>query len=193
MSNAKSAANRLRPSLLSACSFAVFMAGFGISAGAAPAEPAPTEGAAAPAKPKLDRSGRKRVGEASFYADKFFGKKMASGKNMNPRGNNAASKTLPLGTKAKVTNLETGESAVVNIEDRGPYIKGRIVDLSPSTARQIGITEEQGVAPVEVAPLVVPQADGSVKPGDALKEEIDAADGGNSRRAGALPNGGPAP
>ena len=126
---------------------------------------------AAPAPPrKLDHSGRKRVGKASFYAKKFTGQKMASGKKMNPRGNNAASKTLPLGTTAKVTNLETGQSAVVNIEDRGPYVKGRIIDLSPSTAEKIGIDREEGIGQVEVAPITVPQPNGSVKPGAAASD-----------------------
>lgn len=78
---------------------------------------------------KLDHSGRKRVGKASFYAKQFAGRKMADGKRMSPCGNNAASRILPLGTKAKVTNLETGQSAIVRIQDRGPYAKERIVDL----------------------------------------------------------------
>ena len=122
------------------------------------------------ANPKLDHSGSKRVGKASFYARMFNGRKMADGNRMNPDDDNAASKTLPLGTVAKVTNLETGRSAVVTIQDRGPYVKGRIVDLSPSTARSIGITRENGVADVEVAPISVPQPDGSVKPGAAVVE-----------------------
>jgi rare lipoprotein A len=84
---------------------------------------------------------------------------------MNPHGNNAASRTLPLGTVAKVTNVDTGKSAVVKIEDRGPYIKGRIVDLSPSTAQKIGITPRIGVAQVVVTPIAVPLPDGSIKPG----------------------------
>jgi rare lipoprotein A len=75
---------------------------------------------------------------------------------MNPHGDNAASKTLPLGTKALVSNLETGRSAVVTIEDRGPHVPGRIVDLSPATAEQIGLDHKQGVARVEVTPLEVP-------------------------------------
>src|ERR1044072_1082654 len=87
-----------------------------------------------------DLSGKKRVGKASFYAKEFAGKPMADGAPMDPHGNNAASKTLPLGTTAKVTNLETGQSAVVTIRDRGPYVQGRIVDLSPATAQSIGIT-----------------------------------------------------
>jgi len=92
---------------------------------------------------------------------------MADGTRMKPQGNNAASKTLPLGTTAKVTNVETGQSAVVTIQDRGPYVKGRIVDLSPATAQKIGIEREDGVATVEVAPIAVPLPDGSVKPGIA--------------------------
>jgi rare lipoprotein A len=86
---------------------------------------------------------------------------------MNPDGDNAASRTLPLGTVAKVTNVDTGKSAVVKIEDRGPYIKGRIVDLSPATARKIGITPHIGVARVVVAPIVVPMPDGRIKLGEA--------------------------
>jgi rare lipoprotein A len=120
--------------------------------------------------PHLDRTGRKRVGKASFYAKRFAGKKMADGTPMRPHGNNAASKTLPLGTTAKVTNLETGKSAVVVIQDRGPYVKGRIVDLSPATAHKIGISKHEGVAKVVVAPIAVPLADGSVKLGAAVTE-----------------------
>jgi rare lipoprotein A len=105
----------------------------------------------------LDRTGRKRVGKASFYAKRFAGKRMADGTPMQPQGNNAASKTLPLGTTAKVTNLETGQSAVVTIRDRGPYVKDRIVDLSPATAQKIGIDHKEGVAEVAVTPIDVPQ------------------------------------
>jgi rare lipoprotein A len=113
------------------------------------------------AKPKLDRSGRKRVGIASVYAHRFSGKKMADGTRMDPHDDNAASKTLPLGTEAKVTNLKTGRSATVTIQDRGPYVKGRIVDLSPGTAEKIGITPKEGVTRVEVAPIAVPHEDGA--------------------------------
>ncbi len=117
-----------------------------------------------------DFSAKKRMGKASFYANKFAGRKMADGAPMDPHGDNAASKTLPLGTTAKVTNLETGKSAVVTIHDRGPYVPGRIVDLSPDTARQIGISHRKGVALVEVAPIAVPQPDGGVKLGAAAHE-----------------------
>jgi rare lipoprotein A len=130
-----------------------------------------TAGSAEPAvesKLHLDRSGRKRVGTASFYS--LPGRKMADGTPMRPHADNAASKTLPLGTTATVTNLETGKSAVVTIRDRGPYVDGRIVDLSPATARKIGLTEKQGLAEVEVAPIVVPLADGKIKLGEAFAQ-----------------------
>ncbi|HEY2463118.1 MAG TPA: septal ring lytic transglycosylase RlpA family protein [Steroidobacteraceae bacterium] len=115
----------------------------------------------------LDRSGKKRVGKASFYAPMFAGRKMADGTKMDPLDNNAASRTLPLGTTAKVTNLETGKSAFVTIQDRGPYVDGRIVDLSPATAREIGLSHRKGVARVEVSPLAVPLPNGGVKLGAA--------------------------
>ncbi|MDB5938814.1 MAG: rare lipoprotein [Polaromonas sp.] len=82
---------------------------------------------------------------------------------MNPHSDNAASKTLPLGSTAKVTNLQTGQSATVTIRDRGPYVLGRILDVSPSTARKIGITKHHGVAKVQVAPIAVAQTNDSVK------------------------------
>jgi rare lipoprotein A len=103
----------------------------------------------------IDRSGKPRKGEASYYGKEFAGKTMADGTPMNPRTNNAASKTLPLGTKAEVTNLDNGRHSVVEIRDRGPYVDGRIIDLSPGTASKLGIIEA-GKAPVEVAPLELP-------------------------------------
>src|SRR5258708_7076481 len=135
-----------------------------------PDEPVPVaQGAQRPARlsvianPSLDRSGKTRIGRASFYADMFAGRKMANGNPMNPHENNAASRTLPLRTTPTVTNLETGKSAVVIIQDRGPYVVGRIVDLSPATAQQIGITPRKGVAKVEVAPITVPLQNPGVK------------------------------
>ena len=110
-----------------------------------------------------DLSGCKRTGIASFYADMFTGREMADGTPMDPSADNAASRTLPLGTTAKVTNLETGQSAEVTIQDRGPYVKGRIIDLSPATAREIGLDRQDGIATVEVAPIEVPLPDGGVK------------------------------
>ena len=94
---------------------------------------------------------------------------MADGTKMKLHDDNAASKTLPLGTTAKVTNLETGQSAKITIQDRGPYAKDRIVDLSPATAREIGIGKDSGVAKVSVDPIAIPMPDGSVRHGVASK------------------------
>jgi rare lipoprotein A len=104
-----------------------------------------------------DLSGAARQGKASYYHHSLAGRKMADGTPMDPSSNVAASKTLPLGTVARVTNLENGRSAVVQIRDRGPYVEDRIVDLSPSTAQVLGM-QEQGIAAVEVKPLSLPAA-----------------------------------
>ena len=94
-------------------------------------------------------------GKASYYATKFNGRRMANGKRFNPNANNAAHKTLPLGTTARVTNLENGKSAEVTVEDRGPYARGRIMDVSPKTAQQLDMKKD-GTAPVVVEPIRVP-------------------------------------
>lgn len=114
-----------------------------------------------------DRSGRKRVGKASYY--NLPGRKMADGTPMNPNSNAAASKTLPLGTKAKVINLKNGKSAIVEIRDRGPYVPGRIVDLTPATAKQLDMKQD-GVAQVAVIPIEVPMPDGRVIAGAEMRE-----------------------
>jgi rare lipoprotein A len=137
---------------------------------AAPRNEDPSRTGPAAARPQPDLSGRTRFGKGSFYAQKFANRIMADGTKMNPHGDNAASRTLPLGTTARVTNVETGQSAVVSIQDRGPYVKGRIVDLSPSTAQTIGITRDIGVAKVEVTPISVPLPDGSTKQGAAMPD-----------------------
>jgi rare lipoprotein A len=89
---------------------------------------------------------------------------MANGERFSNRSNSAASRTLPLGTTARVKNLETGRTASVKVEDRGPYARGRILDVSPRTAQELGMVRE-GTAPVEIAPVEVPQRDGSTRPG----------------------------
>jgi rare lipoprotein A len=114
---------------------------------------------------KLDPSGRKQVGEASVFSGRLSGRHMADGKRFHPTGIAAASRTLPIGTVAKVTNTQTGKTALVRVEDRGPFVDGRTMDLSRATANQIGITKHEGVVPVQVAPVAVPQKDGTVKVG----------------------------
>lgn len=81
-------------------------------------------------------------GIASIYGnrDGYAGRKTASGEIMNPRAMIAAHRTLRFGTRVRVTNTKTGRSAVVRIIDRGPFIRGRVIDLSPAAARAIGIS-----------------------------------------------------
>lgn len=126
----------------------------------------------------IDRSGRTEKGHASYYAKRLANRKMADGRRMNPNSNVAASKTLPLGTVAKVTNLNTGKSETVKIQDRGPYVDGRVVDLSPKMADRLDL-KEKGVVPVEVKPITLPQPDGGVKLGagaaQASPEEVRQA------------------
>jgi rare lipoprotein A len=125
---------------------------------ARPAEPAPGSQSAAAPKPKLPAA---QSGTASYYGPEFAGKETASGQPHDPAGLTAASPTLPLGTTAKVTNKETGKSVRVEVNDRGPYAKGRIVDVSPKAAAKLGMTDD-GVAKVKVQPLSVP---GAKRPG----------------------------
>ncbi len=78
-------------------------------------------------------------GKASWYGPGFHGRRTASGERFNTNDMTAAHKTLPFGTKVKVTNTKTGQSVVVRINDRGPYAHGRVIDLSKASARSIGI------------------------------------------------------
>ncbi len=90
------------------------------------------------------------TGHASWYGPGFHGKKTASGSRFNRNALTAAHKTLPLNSKAMVTNLETNESVVVTINDRGPHGRGRLIDLSQAAAHAIGI---RGVGKVLVTAL----------------------------------------
>ncbi len=126
----------------------------------------------------IDHSGRKQKGRASYYASYFDNRKMADGQRFNPNSDMAASKTLPLGTIAKVTNLRNGKTATVKVQDRGPFVDGRVVDLAPKVADQLDM-KRAGVSPVIVAPIAVPQPDGAVKLGAGAAEvspqEVTAA------------------
>ena len=79
-----------------------------------------------------------QCGGASWYGPGFHGKKTASGERFNENAMTAAHKTLPLGTDVKVTNQRTGKSIKVTINDRGPFVKGRIIDLSKAAAARLG-------------------------------------------------------
>ncbi len=89
-------------------------------------------------------------GKASWYGPGFHGRLTANGERFNTNAFTAAHKTLPFGTNVKVTNNKTGRSVVVRINDRGPYVHGRVIDLSKASARAIGIS---GVADITMSRL----------------------------------------
>jgi len=80
-----------------------------------------------------------RSGIASVYSTES-GNRTASGQGINPEGLTAAHRTLPFGTKVQVTNKKNGRSIVVTINDRGPFVRGRVIDLSPAGARSLGFS-----------------------------------------------------
>jgi rare lipoprotein A (peptidoglycan hydrolase) len=88
-------------------------------------------------------------GTASWYGPGFHGKKTASGEIYDQNKLTAAHKTLPLGSKARVTNLDNGNAVEVEINDRGPFVEGRIIDLSRAAAGALGFVKS-GTAPVQV-------------------------------------------
>jgi len=93
--------------------------------------------------------GYKESGQASFYAMKYQSRKTASGERLDQYSFTAAHKTLAFGTKVKVTNLKNGKSVIVKINDRGPFVKGRVIDLTQSAFKKIG-TIESGVINVNI-------------------------------------------
>lgn len=95
-------------------------------------------------------------GEASWYGPGFSGRRTASGERFNPKSLTAAHRTLPFGTRLKVTNKENGKSVVVKVNDRGPFIGGRVLDLSKAAALRIGLTST-GTGQVEMLALSGPQ------------------------------------
>ena len=86
-------------------------------------------------------------GQASFYADRYQSLKTASGERYDHGKRTAAHKTLPFGTRVKVTNIKNNKTVVVKINDRGPFVTGRIIDLSKSAFSRIGNTAS-GILPV---------------------------------------------
>jgi rare lipoprotein A len=76
---------------------------------------------------------------ATYYGKEFAGRRTASGERFNPGAMTAAHRTLPFGTKVRVTNSRSGQSVIVRINDRGPFVKGRSIDLSSGAARAIGM------------------------------------------------------
>jgi len=110
---------------------------------APPATPAPApalpSSPAAPAQAAQNQAGEIERGRVSLYGADFAGKTTANGETFNPDGLTMAHRTLPFGTRVRVTNLENQRSVVVTVNDRGPFVAGRIADLSLGAARQIGM------------------------------------------------------
>jgi rare lipoprotein A len=104
-------------------------------------------------------------GEASLYSDRFKGRRTASGERFRQDGATAASPDLPFGARVTVTHEENGRSVEVRINDRGPHVDGRVIDLSRSAAEAIGLTDD-GVAPVRV------EARPSAQPTTALRRWV---------------------
>lgn len=121
--------------------------------------PSPTGRHARPARTQERRPGRRsghaavtQRGHASIYASSLAGRRMADGGRFDPRSDSVASRTLPLGARARVTNLRNGRSAIVHVRDRGPHARHRILDVSPGVATRLGMGRT-GTAPVAVTPL----------------------------------------
>ena len=95
------------------------------------------------------RAGAAEVGIASYYGDAFHGKKTASGEVFDQWKLTCAHRDLPFGTRLKVTNLENKKSVIVRVNDRGPWVSGRIVDLSYAAAKKIGMVT-QGLTKVRI-------------------------------------------
>lgn len=100
----------------------------------------------------------RQKGIASWYGKQFHGRKTSNGETYDMYGVTAAHKTLPLGTWVKVRNLENGRSAELRINDRGPFVRGRVIDLSYGAAKKLGVVGP-GTAKVEVIALGVRRAD----------------------------------
>jgi rare lipoprotein A len=92
------------------------------------------------------------IGKASWYGDFHHGRRTASGEVFNMNALTAAHRTLPLGTRVRVTNLSNWRSVEVRVNDRGPYIKNRIIDVSRQAAAALGAVDD-GVFPVQIVVL----------------------------------------
>jgi rare lipoprotein A (peptidoglycan hydrolase) len=163
--------DKLRPiqwTLALGALFAVMLAGCS-SQNFTPAPPA-TSYYSSP--PQSYRGTRTEV--ASWYGPGFAGRRTSNGEVYNPEGLTAASKTLPLGSHVRVTNPDTGRSVVVRINDRGPYVRGRSLDLSHGAARQIGLTSA-GVARVQVTPTATSTPSATWNTSDYAENSFTAA------------------
>jgi len=109
----------------------------------APATATPTSRAAPPSSTPREPSDRpSQAGKASWYGVPHHGRKTASGEAYDMHALTAAHRTLPLGTRLRVINVDNGRTVVVRINDRGPFVDGRVIDLSRAAARELGTLED---------------------------------------------------
>ncbi len=108
--------------------------------------------------PLRDHHGFQENGAASWYGQKFHGRKTSNGEVYDMYGLSAAHKTLPMGVYVKVSHLASGRQIIVRINDRGPFVAGRIIDLSYGAARQLGIVDS-GTAQVQIQALGYQETD----------------------------------
>ncbi|MCF6179230.1 MAG: septal ring lytic transglycosylase RlpA family protein [Geopsychrobacter sp.] len=113
-------------------------------------------------QPLRDHQGFTQRGIASWYCKKFHGRLTRNGETYNMYAMTAAHKTLPLGVEVRVVNRRNGRQVVVRINDRGPFVAGRVIDLSYAAAKKLGVGK-QGTAPVEIVALGYPHHKGAVK------------------------------
>lgn len=132
-----------------------------------------TESASHPKVQKETEPAFEQTGKASWYGPGFHGEQTASGEIYDQNGRTAAHRSLPLGTEVEVTNVKTGKSVELEINDRGPYVKGRVIELSRAAAKDLGI-KEKGLATVKIEADSVPKKKGA--------QEMVSKDGGKSRR-----------
>ncbi len=114
-------------------------------------------------------------GYASWYGGKFHGRSTASGEIFNTDDFTAAHRTLPFGTRVKVTNLENGKSTIVRINDRGPFIRGRIIDLSRAAAETIDMMHA-GVVKVRIEVVETPEKEKPEAGKIVMEKSISAPD-----------------
>jgi hypothetical protein len=129
--------------------------------------------AGAPEAPRV-RVGDRETGDASWYGPDFHGKRTASGERYNMFSLTAAHRTLPLGTIVRVENLDNHLTVEVRINDRGPFLKGRIIDLSYQAARAIKCSRD-GTARVRIEVISLPKEDRtseSVDPKDLFEDPV---------------------
>ena len=121
--------------------------------------------------PLLDHSGFTQQGIASWYGDKFHGRLTSNGEVYDMYAMTAAHKTLPMGVFVRVENLANGRTEVVRINDRGPFVAGRIIDLSYTAARKLGVVG-RGTAPVSIEALGYKKTDTHGETYFSLPEDI---------------------